>query len=108
MSRSYRKFPKIKRGFSGNSCKYGKRRANKKVRNYLKSGREISNGSSYKRVFPKCEIFDYHFTVFKEWAIKEWYDDQYEIINGVSPWKEKYNNTLEEELSEWYKRYKSK
>lgn len=108
MSRSYRKFPKIKCGFSNHSCKYGKRRANKKVRNYLKSGKDVSNGSSYKRIFPSSEISDYFFVQFKKWTIKEWYDDQYEIINGVSPWKEKYNNTLEEELSEWYKRYKSK
>lgn len=108
MSRSYRKFPKIKCGFSSVSCKFGKRRANKKVRNYLKNGKDISNGSSYKRVFPSSEIYDYSSVMFKEWAIESWYDDQYEIINGVSTWKEEYNNTLEEELAYWHKRYRSK
>lgn len=105
MSRSYKKFPTVKIGYSYRGSKKAKKVANRKVRRYLK---DISNGSSYKKIYPSREIWDYSFTKFKEWEIKEWYDDQYEIMNNINSWKRKYNTTLEEALNNWYKYYKSK
>lgn len=97
MSRSYRKFPMRK--FNGRGMKTI---ANRKVRRYKG---EIQNGNSYKKIFNSWDINDYCWYQTKEDAISEWYKDQYEIINGVSPWLEKYNTTLEEALAMWKKDY---
>ena len=55
MSRSYKKYPywKIER-----SCKKGKIFANNKVRSYLKSGKEVSDGKSYKKIYESWAICD--------------------------------------------------
>ena len=83
MSRSYKKYPqwKIER-----SCKIGKLIANNKVRNYLKSGKEIPDGKSYRKLFDSWNICDCRSSKsFKDW--KQRYGDN------------KY---------EWYKIYKMK
>lgn len=106
MSRSYKKYPRVK---CEKSCKYGKRLANKYVRRYLKQGNMLSNGCEYKKLYQSADICDYSFVQFKEWAIDEFYKDQYDIINNVKSWKANYvNKTLEEALAEWYVYYKAK
>lgn len=106
MSRSYRKFPKV-RVYYGKSGKYGRKRANKKVRK-LPLDYYIPNGRSFKKVFNSCEIYDYSFTQFKEWEIKEWEQEEVEILNGIDSWKRKYHTSLEECLGDWKKTYKCK
>lgn len=104
MSKSYKKFPRVK---YEKNCKTGKRFANKKVRTYLKMGKDISNGRSYKKIFNSAEICDYSFIEFKEWAIQNWYKDQYDILNGIRE-KRDCDGTLEEALLDWKKFYKRK
>lgn len=75
MSRSYKKYPMCKQGKSN---KIGKRCANNKVRMYLKSGKEITSGKLYKRIFESWEICDYHFsTSWKEWK-RRWGNNKFE------------------------------
>lgn len=102
MSRSYKKFPMVK---CERSCKFGKKQANKKIRNLRKSGVEIPNGRSYKKLFESCEICDYSFTEFESWAREKWYQEEAEIINNIRPYAKKYHTTLEEYLADWKKYY---
>ena len=104
MSKSYKKFPRVK---CEKSCKIGKHFANKKVRAYLKTGKDISNGKGYKKIFDSAEICDYAFTEFEEWIIQDWYKDQYDILNGIRE-KRDCDGTLEEALLNWKKFYKRK
>lgn len=104
MSRSYKKFPRIK---CENSCKFGKRQANKTIRN-LPIDFEIPKGRWFKKLYESYDICDYSFTQFQEWEIKDWYRHQAELINGVKPWRSKSDETLEEALGDWKKYYKSK
>lgn len=105
MSRSYKKFPMVK---CERSCKYGKKRANKKIRNLRKSGVEIPSGRSYKKLFESCEICDYSFTEFEHWAEEQWYKEEADIINGVRPRLRRYHTSLEEHMADWKKYYKCK
>lgn len=53
MSRSYKKTP----GFVAKKIKFMKRQANKRVRR----AKNVSNGSSYKKLFCSYDICDYKF-----------------------------------------------
>lgn len=53
MSRSYKKHGFCK---CENSCKIGKRFANRRVRRYKD---EIPNGKAYKKIYPSYDICDY-------------------------------------------------
>lgn len=106
MSRSYKKFPKV-RVYYGKSGKYGRKRANKKIRS-LPLEYEIPNGRGFKKVFNSYEIYDYSCTQFKEWEISRWHSQQQELANGVNLWNAKYVVSLEETLSYWKKFYKCK
>lgn len=83
MSRSYKKYPywKIER-----SCKKGKIFANNKVRSYLKSGKEVSDGKSYKKIYESWAICDFSSSKSFEEYIKRYGNNKYE----------------------WYKTYKMK
>lgn len=106
MSRSYKKFPKIK-AYYGKSGKYGRNQANRKIRR-LPLSYDIPNGCSFKKLYESCEIWDYSFTQFKKWEIRDWEKDEADIINNVYTWKKKYRITLEEALINWKKDYLSK
>lgn len=83
MSRSYKKYPywKIEK-----SCKKSKMFSNSKVRSYLKNGKEIQNGKSYKKIYESWDICDCHNSIsFREYS-KKYGNDKYE----------------------WYKTYKMK
>lgn len=56
MSRSFKKSKIVK-----DSTKGMKRLANHRVRSYFKSGKEISSGKSYRKVFCSYDISDYKF-----------------------------------------------
>ena len=102
MSRSYRKYPQLK---CERSCKWGKRQANKKIRN-LPITEDLPKGGGYKKYFEQWDICDYTCTMFKEWVIDKWHarqkDNQYNVKNFTHWANEK---TLEEELALWKKDY---
>lgn len=90
MSRSYKKVPHCK---CEDSCKWGKRQANKKVRRYKG---EITNGKGYKKLYESWNICDYHWIEtweqYKEWCERpRWWSDPREAV-----------------YYEWYKFYKQK
>ena len=58
MSRSYKKYAILK---EFESCKFGKRQANKRVRHYKGF---LANGRSYKKVFDTWNICDYKYISF--------------------------------------------
>ena len=60
MSRSYKKSKVVK-----DSTKGMKKLANRKVRSYLKRGKELSDGKGYKKVFESYDISDWKFTCEK-------------------------------------------
>lgn len=91
MSRSYKKFPFVK---CEKSCKKGKKWANKKVRNYLKSGKELPDGGAYQKVFCSWDICDY----WCSYTWEEWLDHL--IRWGYEIDKDTYY--------EWYRMYKRK
>lgn len=107
MSRSYKKYPKVKISRYGKSGKYGKKQANRTIRR-LPIEEHIPDGRCFTKYHERSEIVDYSFTQFKEWEIDEWNRDQQEIANNVNTWKTKYNTSLEEALSNWKKFYKCK
>lgn len=103
MSRSYKKFPKVS-VYYGKSGKFGRRRANKKIRN-LSIDYYIPNGGSFKKLYESCNICDYSFTQFKEWEIQDWETEELKIQNGIENWRKKYHGTLKEALQDWKKLY---
>ena len=91
MSRSYKKFPFCK---CENSCKSGKKFANKKVRRHKK---EISNGRSYKKLYESWDICDYRSSMtWQEW--QEW-------CHHPRWWGRKQEEPI---YYEWYRAYKRK
>lgn len=103
MSRSYKKFPRI-RAYYGKSGKYGRNQANRKIRR-LPIDYDIPNGRGFKKLNESCDIWDYSFVQFKEWAIEEWEKEEAEIINDIYSWRRKYHTTLEDALVDWKKSY---
>lgn len=103
MSRSYKHYPFAK---DRDSCKWGKRHCNKKVRNT----KDIPNGCAYKKlVEPWDYIYDYCHTEFKKDVIKGWESTRKSKAQGVDGWYNWYDaDTLEEELIQWKKWYLSK
>lgn len=83
MSRSYKKYPLWK---DERSCKIGKITANNKVRTYLKSNKDISNGKAYKKIFESWNICDCHSSITLKVWIQKYGDIKYK----------------------WYKSYKMK
>lgn len=110
MSRSYRKFPLFRYNLWGKSLKKGKRYNNRKIRRKLKDPNiDVGSGSNYKRFgLDSWDLWEYKFYETKQDAINKWKQDQIEIANGVSNWKNNYNTTLEETIKDWYKNYKRK
>lgn len=106
MSRSYKKFPQV-RAYYGQSGKFGRKQANKKIRK-LPLDYGIPNGRSFKKLYESCNIWDYSFTQFKEWEIQDWEEVEARIENGVHSWKARYHTSLEEALTDWKKTYLSK
>lgn len=106
MSRSYKKFPHV-RAYCGKSGKYGRNMANRKIRR-LPLTYDIPKGSAFKKIYNSYNIWDYAFTQFKEWEIRDWEHEQARIINNVHSWKINCHLTLEESLSNWVKFYKRK
>ena len=106
MSRSYKKFPHI-RAYYGESGKYARNQANRKIRR-LPIEYDIPNGRSFRKLYERCEIWDYAFTQFKEWEIQEWEEVESCIANDISSWKAKYHTSLEETLADWKKTYLNK
>jgi len=103
MSRSYKKFPHI-RAYYGNSGKIARNFANRKIRR-LPIEYEIPNGGHFKKLYERCEIWDYGFTQFKEWEIQEWEKEETYIANGIYSWRNQYHTSLEETLADWKKTY---
>ena len=103
MSRSYRKYPCISI-YYGKSGKFGRRQANKKIRS-LPIDYELPKGRGFKKLYNSYDICDYQFTQFKEWAIKDWEKECKDLANGVNMYKNKYHQTLQEELNNWKKDY---
>ena len=105
MSRSRKKFPIVK---CEDSCKQGKKFANKKVRRFKGF---IPNGKSYKKLYCSWDICDYYFSVSEKDIIRTWLAKQKALENGVEDWTlgTHYENvTLEEALLEWKKTYLNK
>ena len=90
MSRSYKKYPFCK---CENSCKSGKKFANRKVRRHKK---EISNGRSYKKLYESWDICDYQHKETWEGYQKWWKNPRW--------WQEPREVTY----FEYYKSYKMK
>ena len=103
MSRSYKKFPQV-RAYYGKSGKVARNLANRKIRR-LPIDYEISNGGQFKKLYERCEIWDYGFTQFKEWEIQEWEKEEAHILNDIWSWKTKCHTSLEETLANWKKTY---
>lgn len=105
MSRSYKKYPKVKAYESG---KFGKKQANRTIR-HLPINVEIPNGRSFKKLYESSNIYDYSFTEFKEWVVEKWQSNQKDSLYGVKNGIHWYDNdTLEEALADWKKFYKCK
>ena len=103
MSRSYKKFPQV-RAYYGKSGKIARNFANRKIRR-LPIECEIPNGGQFKKLYERCEIWDYGFTQFKEWEIQDWEKEEADIINNIRSWKKKYHTSLKETLADWKKTY---
>lgn len=68
--------------------------ANNKVRTYLKSGKEVSNGKQYQKIYETWDICDMKSSLsFSEYQ---------------AFYQERYNMSFKEVYCEWYKRYKMK
>lgn len=90
MSRSYRHFPCVK---DKESCKWGKRQCNKKIRKM----KDIPNGNGYKRMVCKWDyLWDYK-------SYETWEDYQ-EFCRRPRWWRE----PEEPVYWDWYKSYKMK
>lgn len=102
MSRSYKKYPLVKCEIS---CKFGKRMANKKVRN-LPINKKIPNGGYYKKLYESANVCDYSCVEFKEWVIEKWNSNQKDNLYGVRNFTHCYDEeTLKEALTLWKKSY---
>ena len=107
LSRSYRKHPIVTDG-SPRTTKEMKRIANSKVRN----SKGTYNGSSYKKLFCSYDIHDYVSRWSKEDAIKEWFDEEANLLNGIISDEKrtlhhKYGtlkNYLDRNWAKWFKR----
>jgi hypothetical protein len=106
MSRSYKKFPAV-RAYYGESGKKSRNYANRKIRR-LPLDYDLPNGRGFKKLSESCDIWDYSFTQFKEWEIKEWEQEEARRANGLSSWKHRLHSTLDEALNDWAKFYKRK
>lgn len=106
MSRSYKKYPKVKT-YYGKSGKFSRTIANRKIRR-LPIDYDIPNGRGFKKITESYDIWDYSCTQFKEWEIQSWYTEEAQIANDIYSWKRKYHTTLEETLNDWKKFYLSK
>lgn len=105
MSKSRRKFPIVK---CEDSCKIGKKFANRRVRRYKG---DIPKGKGYKRLYCSWDICDYYFSVSEEDIKRQWYAKQKALAQGVDDWTlgTNYSDmTLEEALIEWKKTYLNK
>lgn len=91
MSRSYKHYPCVK---DRDSCKWGKRQCNKKIRKM----NDVPNGSSYKRMVCKWDyLWDYK-------SYETWEDYQ-QWFNQPHCW---WRKDREPNYWEWYKWYKMK
>ena len=101
MSRSYKRYPLIKSIESG---KFGKKQANKKVRNTKLL--DIPNGNSYRKIYETTEIREYESVEFKEWVIEKFYSKQKDKLYNVDNYTHWYSyDTLEEALLDWKRTY---
>jgi hypothetical protein len=105
MSRSYKKFPQV-RAYYGKSGKIARNYANRKIRR-LPLDCDIPNGRSFRKLYERCEIWDYAFTQFKEWEIQDWEETESRIKYGVHSrfWKAAGHTSLEETLADWKKTF---
>ena len=112
MSRSYKKFPQFRDNLWGRSLKDGKRYNNRKIRRKLKdTSIDVGNGTDYRRFgLDSWDLWEYKSYRTKQDTIHEWYEDQYELVNGVKGWRAQWllKYTLDEALIDWYKSYKRK
>lgn len=110
MSRSYKKFPLFRDTLWGRSMKEGKQYANRKIRRKLKNlDISIPKGSCYKRLgIDSWDLYEYKSYQTKQDTIDEWERECKEIENGVNSWKSRYHQTLEQDISDWYRSYKRK
>lgn len=102
MSRSYRKYPRVK---CERSCKFGKNQANRRIRR-IPVDVDIPQHRQFKKLYQSCDICDYAFTEFKDWVITKWNSAQKDKANGVrnhTHWATE--ETLDEELALWKKYY---
>lgn len=106
MSRSYKKFPQV-RVYYGKSGKWARNQANRRIRR-LPIEYDLPNGRSFKKIYESYDIWDYGFTQFKEWEIKDWEEVEARIANNVPSWKTKCHTSLEETLTDWRKTYLKK
>lgn len=110
MSRSYKKFPLFRDNLWGKSMKAGKQYSNRKIRRKLKDVNvDVGNGRNYIGLgLDRWDLYEYKSYETKQDTIDRWEQDQKEIFNGVSNWKAKYNEPLEEAIKDWYLSYKRK
>lgn len=90
MGKSYKKFPFCK---CEDSCKWGKKQANRRVRRYKG---ELGNGREYKKLYNSWDICDYYFS--ETWKEYQHYCEQ-------PRWWRDYE---EPNYYEWYRTYKGK
>lgn len=111
MSRSYKKHPLFRDCLWGKSMKRGKQYFNRRLRRiYKDTSKEIPNGNYYKKLNNNHELYEYTSSYTKEEIIKEWYREQYEILNGINSWKAQWlaEYSLEKAILHWKKSYKYK
>jgi len=106
MSRSYKHFPTV-RAYYGKSGKKARNYANRKIRR-LPLDYDLPNGRSFKKLSESWDIWDYSFTQFKEWEIKEWEQEEARRANGFGSLKHSLYSTLNEALNDWAKFYRRK
>ena len=94
MSRSYKKHPYLKE--SSKHTKYGKKFANRKVRN----SDDTLQHRDYKKQYCSWEISDYKFYMSKQEIIDEFFASRNEEYH----WMKKFK-TLKEALTWWKKTY---
>lgn len=99
MSRSYKKTP-IHKDKSG--AKFGKKFANRKVRNY-KSG--IPNGKKYRLLYNSWDISDWYSRTPKIEMLADYEAEQNERLNNVMRWHRGEQETLKEAVTKWKKYY---
>lgn len=94
MSRSYKKFPCVKD--SGNSKKFAKRSANKRVR----QTNEIQSGKQYKKVYCSWNICD--------WKQVETLREYLKFADYMDVLYPKQSKTRSELINEWKKWFRRK